>query len=101
MAKYVLLICALLTSMVYANDPTRPPHWLQAPAQSAPAFNPDKYQLQQIIQHPQRQVAVINGQLLRVGDEIDGARLVRIDATSVQLRVRRAEYRLSLLSEGS
>lgn len=99
MVKALVVMSCFFSVMVMASDPTRPPHWMQVPSQQAPVFNPSRYELQQVIQHPQRQRAVINGQLLRVGDDIDGARLVRIDATSVLLRVRRNEYRLSLLSE--
>ncbi len=102
MVKVMMLLMSVLSGLLsvvtHANDPTRPPHWMAAPATSAPPFNPANYELQQIIQHPQRQTAVINGQLLRVGDDIDGARLVRIEATSVVLRVRRHDHRLSLLS---
>ncbi|WP_229425004.1 MULTISPECIES: hypothetical protein [unclassified Massilia] len=85
------------------QDPTRPPASLMAgqgtaraiaaaPVQRAP-------QLQSVLiarQPGGRHVAVIDGETVRVGDLVRGARVARIDANEVELRRGRARQVLTL-----
>lgn len=51
-----------------------------APAAAAPAFA-----LQAVTERDGQPVAIVNGQLVRVGDRVDGARVVRIAPEEVEL----------------
>jgi hypothetical protein len=65
------------------RDPMRP---YEHVAVTGPAVQaPSGFELTAVLVSESRRVAVINGKLRRVGDDFDGARLVRIDAESVRL----------------
>lgn len=85
-----LLVMPLL--MVQA-DPTRPPGW-GAPARTAVTAIP--LQLQQITHRAIGTSAVINGQLVRVGDQVDGARVVSILPDHVVVEVQKQRRKLTL-----
>mgnify|MGYP001297500642 CR=1 FL=1 len=97
----LMLLCTAYAG--YGNaDPTAPPAWARAPeavstpqatARSAPAL-----QLQQIVLGLTR-CAVINQRLLQEGDDIEGYRVVRIDAERVHLSSRQGALILSLIKE--
>lgn len=54
-----------------------------APAAAAPAA--PAFALQAVADQDGRPVAIVNGQLVRVGDRVDGARVVRIEPEEVEL----------------
>ena len=54
--------------------------------------------LESVLYGPERQIAVINGQVLRVGDSVDGARLLRIEADKVTLQRGSTEVVLTLVT---
>ena len=60
-----------------APEPTPQP---AAPPKAAPAFA-----LEAVADQDGHPVAIVNGQLVRVGDLVDGARVVRIDPEQVEL----------------
>jgi len=69
------------------QDPTRPPAQLLHP--STAAVSPAAPRVQSILigQHAGgRRVAVVDGNLVRVGDRVRGARVVAITAGEVQLQ---------------
>lgn len=75
------LLLALAGAAEAARDPTLPPP-SQLPAATAEA--PAPLRLQAILRTSQGAAqAVINGQRLRVGEEVDGARLLAIYPRSV------------------
>jgi MSHA biogenesis protein MshK len=80
----------LLLAEASAVDPTRPPTpaeiaaWLRGEQVEASAA-PTVFQLQSVLLSDQRRIAVINGQRLSVGDEVDGARVKEINAGRVVL----------------
>lgn len=76
------------------GDPTRPTG-LNAPTAQRAAAQPG-WVLQSILVAPDRRVAVINGRSVRVGETVDGARVVGIDADRATLDAqgRRIDLRL-------
>jgi len=55
------------------------------PPRPRPRVNPGRFRLSAIMRGPGGGAALINGFMLRVGQEIDGAKIVRIDQYSVEL----------------
>lgn len=83
------LLVALLLSLalpVWAADPTLPP----------PAAAP--LRLQAILRGQDGARAVINGQTLRVGDRVAGARVLAIGRRTVSVERQGRRFSLSLLS---
>lgn len=74
------------------GDPMRPYAPASPAASNDPAARP--FKLTGVLVAATRRVAVINGTLYREGDTVNGARIVRIDPASVQLR--RGSENLSL-----
>lgn len=79
-ALALLLVAALVRGEQWA-DPTRPDNYRSPTAASDRAFA-----LSAIFVSGERRVAVLNGQLLRVGDRLGDAEVVRIDDDRVVLR---------------
>lgn len=79
-------------------DPTRPPAALWAPADAAPAL-PSRPQLQSVLISRQpggRRVAVIDGQVVRVGSKVGGAVVTEIRDTAVLLRRGKSQETFTL-----
>lgn len=98
--------CALMCALAPAwsqtlLDPTRPPPEARlGTGTTAAAPAPSGPQLQSVLLGNQgRQVAVIDGQSLRVGDRIDGATLVKVGKDHVVLQRGRAQRILKLFPE--
>lgn len=92
----ILGICAALaSSAAFAADPTRPP-LPRAPAargSSAPVMAPTlpALQLQSTLMGGKQPVAIINGQVLRRGDTLEGLRLQAIGAGWARLQTPTGE----------
>lgn len=74
-------------------DPTRPPATLGARADAGPGAGAGVPRLQSVLISPRqggRQVAVIDGETVRLGQHFKGARVARMTQTEVEL-VRGAE----------
>lgn len=89
---YGLPLClALAVSALFAQpllDPTRPSALFTKPQASTPNL-PDSATtpvLQSVLISPERRIAVINGQTLKLGDKYNRATLEKIDAHEVFLR---------------
>ncbi|MDQ2821258.1 MAG: hypothetical protein M3Y65_12830 [Pseudomonadota bacterium] len=102
--KRLLALCALLAAGVQAQplqDPTRPPTQLLHPVAGV---KPDSApQVQSILiarGTGGRRVAVIDGETVRVGDRVRGARVVAITATTVQLQRGSKRDVLTLTEQG-
>ena len=96
----VLLLLAplavLTPAQVLGADPTQPPPWLQqAPARTETVDVP--LVVQQILIREGGNRAVINGQLVRSGDVVDGAQVMTISADKVVVKIRQKRRELSLL----
>jgi MSHA biogenesis protein MshK len=79
----VVLLLGLCAVAQAALDPTQPP--AEVFTASASASAPAAPVLQSIVRGGRQSLAVINGQTLKVGDELDGAKLRAIYAHSVVL----------------
>ncbi len=78
-------------------DPTRPPQRFVELAKRVPAVS-DHWRLGSILIAPQRRVAVINGQSMSLGEQLNGAQLVSIEPGRVCLRRGTKEIVLELLT---
>ena len=87
-ATQFLVVAALclgcsLSSFAEWNDPTRPDNYrVSGPRGSAPVYN-----VSAIFTSNDRQVAVLNGRLIRAGDRLGRVEVVRIDEDRVTLSV--------------
>jgi len=79
-----------------AGDPTRPPQFSPTPAQ-AEAPKARSLTLQQILVSGDKRSAVINDQLVREGDRVNGAQVVRITPDKVVVKIRQKLKTLSLI----
>jgi MSHA biogenesis protein MshK len=87
----LLFLCATVLAPQGAygqqlRDPTRPPVFM-VPGGPAAARESDLV-LQTVLISPERRAAIINGQLLRLGESIAGMQLMSISEGEVQLRGR-------------
>ncbi len=80
--RYALICALLLPVSALALDPTQPPRAL-APAVTGQGEALVPLRLQAIVRTSQAAQAVINGQSLRVGQRVDGARVLAIHSRSV------------------
>ncbi len=88
-------------------DPTRPPAaWLAAQAKAAPGTamagvaEPESVpRLQSLLIGPSRRYAIIEGQLVGVGDTFGDARVVEVRPTEVVLRSERGTQTLKLFPD--
>lgn len=94
----MLLAVALLAGHAASadlNDPTRPSYVLQSPgAQAAPT----SLRVSAVFISGDRRIAVINGQRVRVGDEVAGARVSAIAKNKVTLVRGERTFDVSLLN---
>lgn len=96
----VLLSGLLLHSaaVVFAADPTQPPPWLHASPDSIAAPQAPIV-VQQILIRSSGNRAVINNQLVRTGDQVDGAEVIAIYADRIVVKIRQKHHELSLLTD--
>jgi hypothetical protein len=86
------------------SDPTRPPQaWLDAQLKAAGAATAAEQEvaphLQSLLIGPSRRYAIIDGQLLGVGDTFRDARVVAVRPTEVVLRSERGTQTLRLFPD--
>jgi MSHA biogenesis protein MshK len=88
------LITLFLSKAVYAElkDPTRPPGYINGTTTAI-----STWELDAVIISKERTVAIINGEVVKVGDQIAGNRLVSIGPYSVQLESGDGKITLFLL----
>lgn len=86
-AALVQAVCVLASVAVFAterSDPTRPPQG-NLNDDSAAAAKQGRPILHSILHGSQRQLAVIDGRVLRVGDQVHDMTITAIDARQVEL----------------
>jgi len=97
-----LLICVAVLLLVPAAhgapfaDPTRPPDY--APADAAPGVSGGS-RLESVLIAPDRRVAVIGGQQVRLGEKFGDGRVVRITESEVVIRTADGTQTLKLFPE--
>jgi MSHA biogenesis protein MshK len=84
---------ALAARAADLSDPTRPEIAAASPAAPAAA---SRFELRAVLIGKGRRVAVINGRALGVGDTVDGAEVLSIDAGRVRIRTPDGERELAL-----
>ena len=95
----VLMASALVLATATAGDaeigdPMRPSYLSTASSSSGPTT--PSWRVESIVVSPDRRIAVINGTSLAVGDRIQGARVVAIDAYAVTLDIDGKRRQLTL-----
>lgn len=93
LALAVLLLGAPARAGDPLPDPTRPE---LAPASAEPAAAAARFELRAVLIGEGRRVAVINGRALAVGDSVDGAEVLAIEAGRVRIRTPDGERELAL-----
>ncbi len=94
-------LAALMTVAVPAVellDPMQPPAAPAAPAEAAPEPERAVWRVRAIKIEAHRRSAMINGQMVTEGDEIDGARVLQIKPRTVVIEVGNKTTSLSLLN---
>lgn len=80
----------LLTGKVYAEelpDPTRPMTFVNNPEISITSNSSESnLELQSILISPNKQLAIINNQIIKLGEQIGENKLIKIEADSVILQ---------------
>jgi hypothetical protein len=96
MKRYLLIILLAMLMPLYAaesidvqtgtRDPTQPPNVTAAPkqAKAAMATNQETLQVQAILTSEGRQVAIVSGKVVKVGDIIRGIKVVAITPEYVE-----------------
>jgi len=100
--RALLAVLALAAAPVLAEDPTRPPPELIAPARGAPAAAPraDGLALQAVLRKPGHPPgAMINGWILRPGQSVNGVKLAAVGESHADVLVGGERVRLSLTPE--
>ena len=93
MVNRLMLVLMLLLPWGVQADPTRPPGW------GAPAVLSEQMpelKLQQIVHDGHHGVAVINNQLVRRGDDLNGMTVLAVQPDRVVLRLRNQRHELLL-----
>lgn len=97
--------CLCAAHAAYAQsaltDPTRPPSGLDGSTMAANAGSlPQEgvLVLQSVLISPQRRLAVISGETVKLGTRIGSAEVVRIEETEVTLREGRELHKLKLFA---
>ncbi len=83
------------------SDPTKPDiRDTKAPKKASSAKKQKKsWELSCIIHSSSRKLAVINGEILNIGESINGGRVLQINANSVTLSHQGKRHELRLISE--
>lgn len=92
------LLGMMVSALAHASgDPTRPPSFAPAPVTEVQEQKASTLELQQIRMTGDKGSAVINGKLVKEGDSVDGARVVRITSDKVVVNIRKNLKTLSLI----
>jgi hypothetical protein len=86
-------------------DPTRPDGVATSKSKLIPKDKRRRegkrmFSLQQTIVSPNRKTATINGRVLSIGDEVDGATVISISNNKAYLQWRREIIELNLITQG-
>jgi MSHA biogenesis protein MshK len=101
MLKNIILLLGVIAigwslslSAATLRDPTKPEDLVIEGSK-----NSDELQLNAIIISPERQIAIINNQILHVGDQINNAKVISIIPNTVQLEGSSGKITLFLLNQ--
>lgn len=74
-----MLVCVSALSVQALNDPTKPTYY------SARAEKKASFRVTSVLWSDERRVAIINGKAVSEGDEISGAKVVKIEKHQVRI----------------
>lgn len=93
----LLLACAPLAHGAELADPTRPPSGFAERTQDAPKEAP--LRVGSVFLMGAKPYAILDGQVVRVGDKLEAGRVSRIDETGVWLKTPAGSRQLKLLPD--
>jgi MSHA biogenesis protein MshK len=82
------------------RPPAQPPRAPAAPRPEPPPI-PFDAALGTILFSPDRRLAIVNGRIVGIGDDVNGARIVDITPATVLLRDARGRLRILTLGQGT
>lgn len=95
LAHSALIVCCLFSCQLYAQgqyvspsgellrDPTKPMAWRAPQNQTSAGPQEETFKLNYIVSSDGEKRAMINGKKVQVGDQLAGAKVLRIDANKV------------------
>jgi MSHA biogenesis protein MshK len=93
-------ICAFVIAILYSGmsfaelrDPTRPADYVDTGVESVSAL-----ELNAVMISPNRKIAIINGQIVKIGDEVSGSKVTSIEQNYVELEGADTKMTLFLLT---
>ncbi|MCF6283481.1 MAG: general secretion pathway protein GspB [Candidatus Polarisedimenticolaceae bacterium] len=102
----IIMLAALMHStLLWAfDDPTRPPRagkeqQIESAEKVAVAATKKIWSLESVLIAQKRQIAVINGEIVKRGDRVNGARVVSIKKSGVTLYKKGKYFKLLLVSK--
>lgn len=95
-ALYATLVTAPAVALEL-RDPMQPPAAAEPVTEAEPAFDRAAYRLRAIKIEAHRRSAMINGQVVAEGEQIDGARVLKIEPRAVVIAIGKQTLSLSLL----
>ena len=93
-----VLLCGLGTARsarAELGDPTRPPDFANVTVETIESGG-SSFSVSSILVAPERQVAIVNGTRVEVGDEVGGATVTQIKAQAVLLQLAEEEIELRI-----
>ncbi len=100
-----LLVLVLLCGLAMARsaraelgDPTRPPDFSNVSVEAVESGG-SPFRVSSILVAPDRQVAIVNGARVEVGDEVSGATVTQIKGQAVLLQLAEEELELRISGE--
>lgn len=102
MVKYIFLLLGMLTLNAYAQplllaDPTKPLNYRASTTQKS--SRPALPKLSSILIADNEHTAILNDQLYRVGNWVNGYEIKKIEEDGILLRYKEKLYRLNLYSK--
>lgn len=93
----ILVMAQEMPALAALQDPTRPPTQAAASVSSPTTSSGPRWVLTSMLVSPERRTAVINDQVVGIGDRVGGARVMDIQADAVRLRAEGREVTLVML----
>jgi hypothetical protein len=98
-APILLLACALPARAADLGDPTRPPAGFSEQPKAADAPKEAPQQVSGVFLMGRKPYAVLDGQVVRVGDKLEAGKVTKIDENGIWLRTPTGPRQLKLLPD--
>ena len=93
MSKYLTVFLIMISAELSMADPMRPPNWatpiqiIETEPEEEDTEDNTVYELQQILKSQDRHLAIINGEVLSIGEQVGMATVRDIQNNFVTLRI--------------